>query len=73
MVTRNRLILSNQLWDFAERGFVTRFQVLRGFPDVVVVIREKFIPVFFLLLPDRVVVLSCSGLRRFLQVFDGLP
>ena len=71
MVTGGCPIPLDQLWDLSKGYFVTRLQILRRFPDVVV-IREKLIPVLLLLLSDRIVVLPSGGLGRFLQAGNEL-
>ena len=71
LVTSNCFILSNQLRDPPKYAFVTRFKVLRRLPDIIIV-SEKFIPVFFLLLSNGVVVLLCRYFGRLFQVSDGL-
>ena len=71
MIVRHCFITFDQLGNFSKRSFIVRLQILRGFPDVVVV-RQKLIPVFLLLLSYRIVVLPGGSLGRPLQSCNEL-
>ena len=65
-----RPICSGELWNLSKRCVISGFQVLRGLPNVVVILKE-LVPVLLLLLSDGIVILLRGSFCQVLEL--GYP